>query len=119
MHARNIISGNTDEGVALFGSEVTQNRIEGNWIGITADGQAALPNSIGVNITNPVGEPASEAASFNIIGGTSAGAGNVISGNSRDGIQFGFGTFSNNVFGNFIGTDPSGGADPNAPLEPG
>ena len=34
----------------------------------------------------------------------------------HDGIQFGFGTFSNIVHRNFIGTDPSGGSYPNALL---
>ncbi|MDP2324267.1 MAG: hypothetical protein Q8N51_09595, partial [Gammaproteobacteria bacterium] len=89
--ARNIISGNgtpetgTDDmdnvvplgfgnGVHLDGPDTTGNRIIGNYIGVNADGSAAVPNAFsGVVITN--------GASGNFIGGSGAGAGNIISGN--------------------------------------
>lgn len=105
---RNIISGNGDDGVALFGSQVKENYVEGNWIGLTADGESALPNRIGVTISRRVGDPFSAAASLNHIGGEEAGAGNVISGNTFDGVQLIFGAHDNSVEGNFIGTDSSG-----------
>ena len=47
--------------------------------------------------------------SGNTIGGTAAGAGNVISGNTDDGVEItGTGTTGNVVAGNYIGTDVTG-----------
>jgi len=95
--ARNVISGNTFNGVFLGGSN---NQIQGNYIGTNASGTSALPNGIdGVNIS---GAPQ---FTNNLVGGTAAGAGNVISGNQRGITLFSPG---NTVQGNFIGTDPSG-----------
>ena len=49
--------------------------------------------------------------SFNTIGGTSAAAGNLISGNGSDGIEIIYGATNNFVQGNLIGTDLNGTAD--------
>ena len=83
------------------------NVIQGNFIGTNAAGTAALGNGYGVTIDS--------GASKNTIGGTGAGAGNVISGNSVDGIEIGsFSNFtsgnSNLVQGNKIGTNAAGTA---------
>jgi uncharacterized repeat protein (TIGR01451 family)/CSLREA domain-containing protein len=100
--ARNLISGNAGDGVFLFlyqGSHV-----EGNFIGTDVNGSAAIPNSIGVEIGPGFN---------NTIGGT-GGAGNLISGNTNEGVlvngQFATpsATAGNVVLGNRIGTDVTG-----------
>lgn len=93
--AGNVISGNTHAGVEINGNN---NTIQGNRIGTNAAGTAALSNPTGVAIFNPT-------SINNVIGGTAAGAGNLISGNST-GIQAsGNGT---TIQGNLIGTDVTG-----------
>jgi len=92
---RNLISGNDDFGVLVpVGSGSV---VEGNYIGTTVSGLAALGNAIGVRITSD----------GNRIGGTQSGAGNVISGNTSTGVHL-FGGEANEVLGNLIGVDPSG-----------
>ena len=72
----NLISGNTSHGISLGPPNATGNIIAGNHIGVDATGTMALGNDIGVWVDN---------VADNVIGGTSAGARNVISGN-REGI---------------------------------
>jgi CSLREA domain-containing protein len=98
--ARNIVSGNFS-GITIVGSSATGNRVEGNFIGADVTGTVALSNvHSGVNLDN---------APANIIGGTAAGAGNLISGNSVHGVDIGgAGSTGNRVEGNLIGTDKSG-----------
>ena len=98
----NVISGNTSSGVSLI--DATDNVILGNDIGTDHTGEVALANDGGgVQIT---------AADNNTIGGTSAAAGNVISGNGSDGVSLGGpDTTGNVVVGNDIGTDSTGGTD--------
>jgi hypothetical protein len=98
--AGNLISGNTDAGVDIFGAGSTGNTIAGNKIGTNAAGTAALLNNIGVEIRS--------GASANMVGGTIAGARNVISGNDYAGVRFIDGATGNDVLGNYIGTDVSG-----------
>jgi len=99
--ARNVISGNGWSGVYLYGSSSTGNLIQGNYIGTDTNGTLAISNgSDGVSIN---GAPA------NTIGGTAAGAGNLLSGNSQGGVSLkGSGTDGNLIQGNLIGTDGSG-----------
>jgi hypothetical protein len=102
--ARNLLSGNRVNGVLLIGSGATGNLVLGNFIGTDVTGTAALGNgSDGVRLVT--------LASRNTIGGTAAGAGNLISGNTttnRYGIDIDGGAASNLVQGNFIGTDVTG-----------
>jgi len=97
--ARNVISGNAFEGVEIFGSP---NVVQGNFIGTNAAGTAAIPNGTGVDISTSPSLPFNN----NLIGGTSLGAGNLISGNRSSGV------FTNAagtiIQGNLIGTDFSG-----------
>ncbi len=98
--ASNLISGNTS-GVFLNGVGTNDNVVAGNLIGTDITGTVAVPNtSYGVFIEN--------GASANTIGGTDAGAGNLISGNSSDGIVLIFGPTQNVIEGNRIGTDITG-----------
>lgn len=100
--ARNVISGNVNAGLWITGAGVESNVVAGNFIGLNAAGAAALPNSF-------VGMYVLDGAKFNRLGGTNAGARNVISGNISEGIRIaGAGASSNVVLGNFIGTDSAG-----------
>jgi len=97
---RNIISGNTGYGVKIEFASRSGNVIQGNYIGTDISGTIDLGNtSHGVFFAG--------SAHDNTIGGTAAGAGNVISGNNSNGIYI---ENSNNtaVAGNFIGTKASG-----------
>ncbi len=111
--ARNVISGNDDEGVEISGTGATGNNVQGNFIGTNADGTAALANSgDGVGIFS---------ASTNTIGGTDAVDGaldgvvkarNIISGNNQHGVFIsGTGATGNEVQGNFLGTTADGSVD--------
>jgi hypothetical protein len=98
---RNVISGNTKSGVVLYLASATGNKVQGNYIGTDATGTQDLGNrGRGVDITH--------GPSGNLIGGTTAGARNVISGNDGGGIGVYTGASKNTVSGNFIGTDVSG-----------
>jgi titin len=112
--SRNVISGNTGAGGAGFINAAidienvgavlaggSYNLVEGNYIGTDITGTTSLGGQTGIII----------AGAYNTIGGTTAAARNVISGNNGFGIQSngGFtGSFGNVIQGNYIGTDPSG-----------
>ena len=97
--ARNVISSNSD-GILLQLAGATNNTISGNYIGTQSNGSLALPNNVGVTINM--------SAAGNTIGGAALGAGNVISGNSGDGVDI-FGAGDGNVVqGDFLGTDGTG-----------
>jgi hypothetical protein len=80
--SRNVISGHSEYGVT--GSGIVQ----GNYIGTNAKGTKAIANAIGIQTQAGM-----------IIGGTVAGAGNVISGNTI-GIQMGDFTYCMGTVGN-------------------
>ena len=100
--ARNVISGNLNQGILLSGTGVSQNTIAGNYIGTDLSGTVARPNAFsGIGVFG--------GASSNTVGGTAEGVRNVIAGNASDGITFsGSGVSLNNVQGNFIGLNASG-----------
>jgi hypothetical protein len=113
--ARNIVSGNDLVGVVILASigipaETRFNLVQGNYIGTDVDGTAALGNGLyGVGILD---------ATSNTVGGTSAAARNVISGNGIDGVRISNflqglpeETELNVVQGNYIGTDAGGTMD--------
>jgi hypothetical protein len=108
-HAGNVISGNTASGVELTAGTFATT-VQGNFIGIAADGTHPLGNALGVFLNNAFGV-FNGVAIGNTIGGDVPGASNVISGNSVAGIQIltanpnGVG---DNVLGNLIGTDVTG-----------
>ncbi len=76
--ARNVISGLGLAGVVIQGEGTTDNKIQGNYIGLQANGTDALPNGVGVLIQGGAGG--------NTIGGTTLGEGNIIAFNNFDGV---------------------------------
>ena len=100
--ARDVISGNTEDGVHIVDSGTQGNVVEGDYIGVNIYGTAAVGNGAsGVAIY--------ASASNNTLGGTASGSGDVISGNVGDGIYISLGgTNANVVEGDFIGTDYTG-----------
>ncbi|MFN9420110.1 MAG: DUF4347 domain-containing protein, partial [Pirellula sp.] len=103
--ARNIISSNALDGIVVDGGgaqTMLSVRIEGNYIGTDITGTQDLGNSrYGVYLF--------QQASGVTIGGSVAGAGNVISGNNSDGIRSEGGIY-NTISGNIIGLDKNGTA---------
>ncbi|MCA8990001.1 MAG: hypothetical protein KDA78_20310, partial [Planctomycetaceae bacterium] len=97
--ARNIVSGNTNSGIATANVNTSGNVIQGNYIGTNISGSAALGNKRGLYIQSD----------GNIIGGAEAGSGNLISGNSMEGIRL-ENSKQNTIQGNLIGTAASGTA---------
>jgi titin len=88
---QNVIPGNSQNGVTITGSGTTANLLQGNYIGTDSTGTMALANSGGVLISG---------APNNTIGGTAAGAGNVVYlGGNGDVVQ-----------GNLSGTNAAGTA---------
>ena len=101
----NIISGNVGNGVLIQGAGTTSNTVLGNLIGVDQDGLVALGNGgNGVTIN--------QSADGNTIGGTAPFEGNVISANSKNGVNInGAGTSGNTVVGNIIGANATGTVD--------
>ncbi len=95
---RNIISGNTNAGYNSGGTGTSNVSFFGNYIGTDITGENDLGNGAeGIRMQHP--------ASNYTIGGSSAGQGNVISGNGDDGIHL---NDDATVLGNKIGTDKDG-----------
>ena len=97
----NVISGNSYVGVVIYNPGTSDNVVAGDLIGTNVGGTAPLPNANGVILSGGVAD--------NTIGGTTAGAADVISGNTTDGVEItGSGTIGNVVAGNDIGTNAAG-----------
>lgn len=97
----NLISGHPFSAVVIQNAGATGNTVRGNTIGTNAAVNAALPNSRGVIVFN---------ANRNVIGGSSPGEGNIISGNDIHGIELRNAHLCR-VSGNKIGTDATGVLD--------
>jgi len=95
----NLASGNSFAGVEIDGPQTTGTSVQNNKVGTDASGTTAIPNAVGVQLIGSTG---------NAIGGTSAGQGNVISGNTGVGLILNSGSNSNTIQGNLIGTDVTG-----------
>jgi parallel beta-helix repeat protein len=97
----NVLSGNRFHGIVIDHSN--GNVIQGNFIGVNANGTGAVPNSdTGILVAY---------SANNTIGGTSPQARNVIAGNHAPNIEVGGNLAHNNtVQGNYIGTNSAGTA---------
>jgi hypothetical protein len=93
--AGNLISGNT-AGIQSTGGGA--NTIQGNLIGTDVTGNSPLPNEEGITLTGTTGF---------LIGGPNPGEGNVISGNTGNGIHISVGNGCT-IQGNKIGTNSAG-----------
>ena len=91
----NIISGNDGSGVLISLAASAGNHVQGNTIGANSAGDASVANKLdGVQIS--LGAPSNE------VGGSMAGQGNLISGNTRAGVSID-GSNANRVQNNLIG----------------
>jgi len=96
--ARNVIAGHTSAAGVNVSYEAHDNLIQGNLLGTDLSGTAAIPNSKGISFYGGAYE--------NTAGGAVPGAGNLISGNVREGVSVS--GHGNTVLGNRIGVDISG-----------
>jgi hypothetical protein len=113
---RNITSGNALNGIHIIGtltSPATGNLVQGNFVGVAADGKSAVGNR-----TEPAPAPGSaegnnlggieiSGGNLNTIGGTVAGARNVV-GYNGIGIWLDNGAQQNVIQGNFSGVGADG-----------
>jgi hypothetical protein len=100
MGERNVVSGNGNDGIQFFGS--AGGVVSGNFIGTDVNGTAGLINADdGVQIDFGT-------SAINV-GGTAAGARNILSSNTT-GVEISDGATGNLVQQNFIGTDVTGTA---------
>ena len=91
---RNIISGNQGAGISVSGAERTE--VVGNHIGLEATGIEAVAN---------------QGSGVEVVAGsdrTTVGPGNVIGGNSSNGIHVFAGTTRTRIIGNRVGTNADG-----------
>ncbi|MGE5414808.1 MAG: hypothetical protein ACM3NW_11565, partial [Syntrophomonadaceae bacterium] len=93
--AGNLISGNAT-GIQSTGGGA--NEIQGNLIGTSITGNATIPNGEGISLTGTTGF---------LVGGSNPGEGNVISGNTGNGIHVSVGSGCT-IQGNKIGTNLAG-----------
>lgn len=105
---RNVIGGGLQQGATQGrGIDIITgggNLIMGNHIGVGADGSTAIPNQQGILISDSDG---------NTVGGSTAAARNVISGNQGNGLliqSISGDSRGNQVLGNYIGTNAAGTA---------
>ncbi|HYW69453.1 MAG TPA: Calx-beta domain-containing protein [Pyrinomonadaceae bacterium] len=100
-NAGNTISANTVAGIDLQG-KLNGALVQGNVVGLDVTGIAPLGNGSGIQVANISDNAVT-------IGGSAAGARNIISGNKHDGIEVVSPQFKGTVIeGNYIGTDITG-----------
>jgi parallel beta-helix repeat protein len=96
---RNVLSGNDVSGI-LLNTGATDNKVQGNFVGLNAAGDTAIGNTeAGIRLNTATG---------NRIGGSVGTARNVVSGNGLYGIHLRALSDGNQVWNNRIGTDRTG-----------
>ncbi len=115
---RNLIAGNTLDGITVepgaSGQDSLYNHIQGNYIGVQADGVTPLANGrdgirFGSAPVAAAGATANDIAN-NLVGGDDASAGNVIAHNGRNGITV-FCCLNNRITANAIYSNTQLGID--------
>lgn len=97
--AGNVASGNTNQGIVLYTSS-SGNTVQGNLLGVDPTGSTALGNGqYGIWLSD---------LGSNILGGSAAGARNVVSGNEINGVTID--SDGNQVVGNWVGINATGTA---------
>jgi parallel beta-helix repeat protein len=91
---RNVISGNSIQGIIMGGPGTCDVVIRGNYIGTDASGTLAVPNESGLDLNNGMSRAQITE--------------NVISGNAFFGIIVADGSHSNAITGNLLGVDATG-----------
>lgn len=109
---RNVISGNRNRGLVIQGANTTGTTVQGNYIGLAADGTTPLPNQAGS------GDPGFGVVVANTsnhsIGGTLAGSGNRIAHNDSSGVALFGSTTAVTISGNAIFSNGFLGIDLNS-----
>ncbi len=97
----NLLSGNGANGLGILGPNASGNTMLGNFVGVNVNGTGELHNGdIGMEI---------QEAANNIIGGTTSGARNILSGNLGAGVSLTRnGATGNQITGNYIGVNSAG-----------
>ena len=96
---RNVVT--TSGSDAILMNQCSNGFIQGNYFGISPDGSSHIGNPFnGIEVV--------QGANSNLIGGSAAGEGNVISGASSSGLKIDVSCDGNIVQGNLIGTDAAG-----------
>ncbi|MBV9469945.1 MAG: hypothetical protein JOZ57_11940, partial [Abitibacteriaceae bacterium] len=111
--AGNVISGNANRGLTITDLGTTGNTVQGNIVGLDSTATTALhyDNTNGTP-SNGVGLEVSSKATNNLIGGTVAGARNIVSGNGIGISISSTGTDGNKIQGNYVGPDQAGTGAP-------
>jgi hypothetical protein len=114
--ARNIVSGNALDGIHVVGTlttPATGNIIQGNFVGVAADGKSSVGNrtepapATGAPEGNNLFGIEISGGNVNTVGGTTAGARNVVGFNAA-GIEVDNGGQQNVIQGNFVGVGADG-----------
>jgi len=115
---RNLIAGNTLDGIAIepgaSGQDSLYNRVQGNFIGVQADGATPLANGRDGVRFGAVPAPAAAAGANNVasnlLGGDDTAAGNLIAHNDRNGVTV-FCCADNRITANAIYSNTQFGID--------
>jgi len=109
---RNVVAGNQCDDIFIHNegddsNPSSDNSIQGNYVGLGADGLTAIPAGYAPGLGNAIlfGN-----SSNDLIGGTAVGATNVVGSSKEFGLSFRDGCSGTTIQGNYIGTDYTGNA---------
>ncbi|MGV6809081.1 MAG: beta strand repeat-containing protein [bacterium] len=96
----NVIGGHSQDGISITAAMASDITLHGNIIGLSADASTAVPNRSGIVVQTD--------AHTVHVGGTNAGEGNLISGNTQRGVLLNQAGSHSTIQGNKIGTSLDG-----------